>query len=160
GRLLTDTRVSFDLPGSPLTGAMLVTDPNGVFIELCQAAGPMRFAWNGLCVADLARSIAFYGTLGFTPAEQFSYPEPLTWLDKLNRLEGLRLNICVVRNAKGAALELIQVLNPRLARHEAGQLLDQIGLSNLIFEVAELDALGAQLVARGGSMERRTRVVI
>jgi catechol 2,3-dioxygenase-like lactoylglutathione lyase family enzyme len=110
------------------------------------------------CVADMARSRAFYvDVLGFTPVAEFDFDDDATaqvmglaWC----RFKGLFLQ------RDGMRIELIAFTEPppdaSYRKHRA----NEIGHSHLSFYVLDLDATLAELTSKGVPVEDATRTVL
>jgi len=158
GLIHENTRTDLPVLDTTLDG-MFVSDPNGVRIEIVGGADESaRFLWHGICVRNLAESIAYYKTIGFEPEEAFDYREPQDWVAHLNEIKGVRLIGQVIRDKQGNAIELIDIQEPQ--PRDEGKVRDynRFGLANMAFFVDDRDATGAQLQASGGEMFDDTRV--
>src|ERR1051325_4425052 len=90
-------------------------------------------------VEDLAAAVAFFTTLGMTIEGEA--PIEGTWVDRVNALENVQVNIVMMRTPDGhGRLELTKFRNPKLVEIEP--LLappNTLGLRSVMFTVESLD---------------------
>ena len=98
-------------------------------------------------VDDLPAAIAFFTTLGMTLEGQAPVEGP--WVDRLNGLEGVQVDIAMMRTPDGhGRVELTQFRNPALAGSEpAIAPPNTLGLRQIMFAVDDLDDTMARLRA-------------
>lgn len=101
-------------------------------------------------VEDLPAAIEFFTTLGMTLQGQV--PMEGAWVDRLNAIEGVQVDIAMMRTPDGhSGVELTQFRNPALIPSEpAIAPTNVLGLRQIMFGVDDLDdtlaRLGAELV--------------
>lgn len=112
----------------------------------------------GLCVADLEKSMRFYGEgLGFSTGLRIEngselchfvgVPQPMTMISQFMTLGGLNL-------------ELLAFPSPgTVARAEVPRPLNRVGMTHLSFYVSDSAATAKKLVALGGHLHEETRIV-
>ena len=116
------------------TTMLYCTDPDGVRIELMKSPGEAeRFSHSGICVGDIEASMAFYGALGFGPAENYVLDEGQPWLAVINEVPGIRLRAQMMRDADGNTIELLKVFSPDGFGPRTLQPANRFGLSHLAF---------------------------
>jgi catechol 2,3-dioxygenase-like lactoylglutathione lyase family enzyme len=100
-------------------------------------------------VDDLPAAIAFFTTLGMALEGQAPVEGP--WVDRLNGLEGVQVDIAMMRTPDGhARVELTQFRNPGLvAVDPAIAPPNTLGLRQIMFVVEDLDDTVARLRAHG-----------
>ena len=103
-------------------------------------------------VDDLPAAIAFFTTLGMALEGQMPVEGP--WVDRLNGLEGVQVDIAMMRTPDGhARVELTQFRNPALAGVEpAIAPPNTLGLRQIMFVVDDLDDTVARLRAHGAEL--------
>ena len=91
-------------------------------------------------VDDLAAAIAFFTVLGMTIEGERPVEGP--WVDRVNGLEGVRVDIVLMRTPDGhGRLELTRFRNPKLVEMEpAIAPPNTLGLRSVMFTVESLDA--------------------
>jgi catechol 2,3-dioxygenase-like lactoylglutathione lyase family enzyme len=106
-----------------------------------------------IVVDDLPAAIAFFTTLGMAREGQMPVEGP--WVDRLNGLEGVQVDIALMRTPDGhSRVELTKFRNPDLVAAEpANAPPNTLGLRQIMFAVEDLDdtverlrALGAELI--------------
>src|ERR1044072_6261401 len=145
---------------------------------------PERPAWpaaQGLCstgdmtikrldhvsvvVDDLAAAVEFFTTLGMTLEGQA--PVEGSWVDRVNGLEGVRVDIVMMRTPDGhGRLELTKFRNPKLVEIESAIAPPNTpGLRSVMFTVESVDdtvgslrANGAELVGEVAQHEEKYRL--
>ena len=103
-------------------------------------------------VDDLAAAIAFFTTLGMAVEGQLPVEGP--WVDRLNGLEGVRVDITMMRTPDGhGRVELTKFRNPDLVRAEpAIPPPNTRGLRQIMFAVEDLDDTVTRLRADGAEL--------
>jgi catechol 2,3-dioxygenase-like lactoylglutathione lyase family enzyme len=98
-------------------------------------------------VEDLPGAIAFFTTLGMELEGQM--PVEGDWVDRLNGLEGVRVDIAMMKTPDGhARVELTSFRNPQLVDQEPAIAPPNTrGLRQIMFAVDDLDATVARLGA-------------
>lgn len=143
------------------TTMLYCTDPDGVRIELMHSEGvPARFSHSGICVDSIEASLPYFQALGFEPAENYVLDEGSEWLATVNEVDGIRLRAQMVRDKEANVIELLKVFDPPCFGPRERRALNQLGLTHLAFWVDDIDAIAAELAARGGSWAEQTRVVM
>lgn len=111
GTSLDHTRVAMIQDWS----GMYIADPNGTRIEIVGGPGvEPSFSHSGICVKDLRKSIDFYRTLGFEPAESYDMRKPHDWMSQLNEIKGITLFAQMVTDPQGRKLQLLDIVTPQL----------------------------------------------
>ncbi|NMO50019.1 VOC family protein [Actinoplanes sp. TBRC 11911] len=100
-------------------------------------------------VDDLAAAIAFFADLGMELEGQTPIEGP--WADRINGLEGIRVDIAMMRTADGQGrLELTKFHHPAVISPEPKNALgNTLGLRSVMFVVDDIDAMVAGLRSRG-----------
>jgi catechol 2,3-dioxygenase-like lactoylglutathione lyase family enzyme len=103
-------------------------------------------------VEDLAAAIAFFTALGMTREGEARVEGP--WVDRINRLEGVRVDIVMMRTPDGhGRLELTKFRNPELVEVEPTVAPpNTLGLRSVMFAVESVDDTVARLRAHGGEL--------
>jgi catechol 2,3-dioxygenase-like lactoylglutathione lyase family enzyme len=105
----------------------------------------------GICVADLDRSLRFYGEgLGFVADGRYDVDQPIAEIDG-----PARVTLHFLRQG-GMRLELLCFANPP-AFGRPPSVRNQIGPTHLSFVVDDVDAAAAHLVSHGGAIVEGTR---
>src|SRR6185436_19322864 len=96
-------------------------------------------------VDDLPAAIAFFTTLGL--ALEGEAPVEGPWVDRLNGLEGVQVDIAMMRTPDGhGRVELTQFRNPALVAAEpAVAPPNTLGLRQIMFAVEDLDGTVTRL---------------
>jgi len=115
-----------------------------------------RLSHVGLCVADLERSLRFYRDgLGLREVSALELAgEPAA---TLLELPGVVLRARYLER-DGAVLELLSYPSPGAVGGAGVRAMNAPGLSHLSFQVDDLDAAAARLVALGGRLLAHTRI--
>jgi len=102
-------------------------------------------------VDDLPAAIAFFTTLGM--ALEGERPVEGTWVDRLCGLEGVQVDITMMRTPDGhGRVELTKFRNPELVGAEPVIAPpNTLGLRQIMFAVEDIDTYCAQLRSRGVS---------
>lgn len=102
-----------------------------------------------IIVDDLPAAIAFFTTLGMTLVGQAPVEGP--WVDQLNGLEGVQVDIAMMRTPDGhGQVELTAFRNPALVEVEpAIAPPNTLGLRQIMFAVEDLDDTLARLRVHG-----------
>src|SRR6185369_16650828 len=103
-------------------------------------------------VDDLAAAIAFFTALGMTLAGEMPVEGP--WVDRVNGLEGVQVNIVMMRTPDGhGRLELTKFRNPKPVEIEpAIAPPNTLGLRSVMFTVESVDDTVARLRANGAEL--------
>ena len=118
-----------------------------------------------IIVDDLAAAISFFTTLGMTVEGEM--PVEGSWVDRLNGLEGVQVDITMMRTPDGhGRVELTKFRNPALVEAEpANPPPNTLGLRQIMFAVEDVDdtvarlrALGAELIGEVVQYEDKYRL--
>jgi catechol 2,3-dioxygenase-like lactoylglutathione lyase family enzyme len=103
-------------------------------------------------VDNLPAATAFFTTLGMAVEGEAPIEGP--WVDRINGLEGVRVNIVMMRTADGhGRLELTKFHHPELVRIEpAIAPPNALGLRSVMFTVESVDDSVARLRAHGAEL--------
>jgi catechol 2,3-dioxygenase-like lactoylglutathione lyase family enzyme len=103
-------------------------------------------------VDDLEAAIAFFTALGMTVEGKAPIEGP--WVDRINGLEGIRVDIVMMRTPDGhGQLELTKFHHPKLVEIEpAVAPPNALGLRSVMFTVESVDDTVARLRAHGGEL--------
>ena len=103
-------------------------------------------------VDDLEAAKAFFVELGMELEGESPIEGP--WVDRVNGLEGVRVNIAMMRTPDGhGRLELTKFHSPTVISPEpANALGNTLGLRSIMFAVDDIDAAVAGLLARGAEL--------
>jgi catechol 2,3-dioxygenase-like lactoylglutathione lyase family enzyme len=103
-------------------------------------------------VEDLAAAVAFFTALGMTREGEAPIEGP--WVDRINGLEGVRVNIVMMRTPDGQGrLELTKFRNPELVEIEPAIAPPNApGLRSVMFTVESVDDTVARLRAHGAEL--------
>ena len=128
----------------------------------------MRLDHVSVVVDDLAAAIAFFTALGMTIEGQSPIEGP--WVDRINALEGVRVDIVMMRtpdeHGRHGRLELTKFHNPKLVEiRPAIAPPNALGLRSVMFTVESVDdtvarlcAIGAELVGEVAQYEDKYRL--
>ena len=107
-------------------------------------------------VDDLPAAIAFFTTLGMAVAGEAPVEGP--WVDRLNGLEGVQVDIAMMRTPDGhGRVERTKFRNPELVGAEpAIAPPNTLGLRQIMFAVEGLDDTVARLRAHGAELVGET----
>lgn len=102
-----------------------------------------------IIVDDLPAAIGFFTTLGMSLVGEA--PVEGDWVDRLNGIEGVRVNIAMMRTPDGhGQVELTKFRSPDLVDVEpAIAPPNTLGLRQIMFEVEDIDDTLARLQAEG-----------
>jgi catechol 2,3-dioxygenase-like lactoylglutathione lyase family enzyme len=102
-----------------------------------------------IVVTDLEAAKAFFVDLGMELEGEA--PIEGAWVDRINSLEGVRVDIAMMRTRDGSGrLELTKFHNPAVISPEPKNALgNTLGLRSIMFNVDDLDAAVAGLQSRG-----------
>ena len=118
-----------------------------------------------IIVDDMAAAINFFTTLGMTVEGEM--PVEGSWVDRLNGLEGVQVNITMMRTPDGhGRVELTKFRNPDLVEAEPAHPPPKtLGLRQIMFAVENVDdtvarlrALGAELIGEVVQYEDKYRL--
>ncbi len=103
-------------------------------------------------VEDLPAAIAFFITLGMTLEGEAPVAGP--WVDRICGLEGVQVNIAMMRTPDGhGRVELTKFRSPDLVHSEPGNAPpNTLGLRQIMFAVENLDDSIARLRAHGAKL--------
>jgi catechol 2,3-dioxygenase-like lactoylglutathione lyase family enzyme len=103
-------------------------------------------------VEDLPAAIAFFTTLGM--AKEGEAPVEGPWVDRINGLESVRVDIVMMRTPDGhGRLELTKFRNPKLVEVEPAIAPPNApGLRSVMFTVESVDDTVARLLAQGAEL--------
>jgi catechol 2,3-dioxygenase-like lactoylglutathione lyase family enzyme len=103
-------------------------------------------------VDDLKAAIAFFVELGMELEGEAPIEGP--WVDRVNALDGVRVDIAMMRTPDGhGRLELTKFHTPTAVRAEPENALgNTLGLRSVMFAVDDLDAAIARLRALGAQL--------
>jgi catechol 2,3-dioxygenase-like lactoylglutathione lyase family enzyme len=103
-------------------------------------------------VEDLADAVAFFTALGMTKEGEAPIEGP--WVDRVNGLEGVRVDIVMMRTPDGhGRLELTKFRNPQLIELEPPVAPPNApGLRSVMFTVESVDDTVASLRAHGAEL--------
>ncbi len=103
-------------------------------------------------VDDLEAAKAFFVELGMELEGEAPIEGP--WVDRVNALDGVRVNIAMMRTPDGnGRLELTKFHTPTAIRAESENALgNTLGLRSIMFVVDEIDATVARLRAHGAEL--------
>jgi catechol 2,3-dioxygenase-like lactoylglutathione lyase family enzyme len=105
-----------------------------------------------IIVDELPAAIAFFTTLGM--AVEGRMPVEGSWVDRLNGLDGVRVDIAMMRTPDGhGRVELTRFHHPKLVRSEPAMAPpNTLGLRQVMFAVEDLDDTVARLSAHGAEL--------
>lgn len=103
-------------------------------------------------VEDLAPAVAFFTALGMTVQGEAPIEGP--WVDRINGIQGIRVDIVMMRTPDGhGLLELTKFHSPNLIDLEpAVAPPNALGLRSIMFTVDNIDETVAILKAEGGEL--------
>jgi catechol 2,3-dioxygenase-like lactoylglutathione lyase family enzyme len=105
-----------------------------------------------IVVTDLKPAIAWFTELGL----EFEGQAPIegTWVDKVNGIEGIKVDIVMMRTPDGLGkLELTRFRNPPLVNAEPlNAPPNTLGLRSIMFAVDDVDDTVARLSKHGGTL--------
>ncbi len=103
-------------------------------------------------VDDLPAAVDFFTALGMTREGEAPVEGP--WVDRVNGIEGVRVNIVMMRTPDGhGRLELTKFRNPKLVEIEPAIAPPNApGLRSVMFAVESLDDTIARLRAKGAEL--------
>ena len=103
-------------------------------------------------VDDLDAAVAFFSALGMTV--EGKAPIEGAWVDRINALEGVRVDIVMMRTPDGhGRLEVTKFRNPKLVDVEpAAAPPNALGLRSVMFTVDSVDETVARLRAHGAEL--------
>ena len=112
----------------------------------------MKLDHVSVVVDDLAAAVAFFTALGMTVEGEAPIEGP--WVDRVNGLEGVRVDIVMMRTPDGhGKLELTKFRNPKLVEIEpAIAPPNALGLRSVMFTVESVDDTVARLRANGAEL--------
>jgi catechol 2,3-dioxygenase-like lactoylglutathione lyase family enzyme len=105
-----------------------------------------------IIVDDLAAAISFFTTLGM--ALEGERPVEGSWVDRLNGLEGVQVDIAIMGTPDGhGRVELTKFRNPELVAAEpANAPPNTLGLRQIMFAVGDFDDTVARLRVHGAEL--------
>jgi catechol 2,3-dioxygenase-like lactoylglutathione lyase family enzyme len=106
----------------------------------------------GVVVDDLKAAMAFFVELGMELEGEAPIEGP--WVDRVNALDGVRVDIAMMRTPDGhGRLELTKFHTPTAVRAEPENALgNTLGLRSVMFAVDDIDATVARLRAHGAQL--------
>jgi catechol 2,3-dioxygenase-like lactoylglutathione lyase family enzyme len=112
----------------------------------------LRMDHVSVVVNDLEAAIAFFAELGMELEGKAPIEGP--WVDRINALDGVRVDIAMMRTPDGhGRLELTKFHAPTAVRVEPENALgNTLGLRSIMFAVDDIDAAVAGLQARGAEL--------
>lgn len=118
-------------------------------------SGPI-FSHIGMCVADAARSLAFYtGALGFEEGDRFEVGAPFHIVMEVP--EPLRLTSQFVKK-DGVQLEFLEYGSPAITGSAERRPMNRLGLTHLSVRVEAIEPVVEKVLAYGGQVHRETYV--
>lgn len=115
------------------------------------------FSHFGICVSDLARSLAFYcGALGFERAESHEIGSEFA---RLMDLPDVAVTSQFIRRGS-TAIELLAFHEPIPFGAQTRRAVNQFGLTHLSFRVPDVGAAAAKIVEFGGAIVDSSRTTI
>jgi catechol 2,3-dioxygenase-like lactoylglutathione lyase family enzyme len=112
----------------------------------------LRMDHVSVVVDDLEAAIAFFVELGMELEGEAPIEGP--WVDRVNALDGVRVDIAMMRTPDGLGkLELTKFHSPAAVEAEPKNALgNTLGLRSIMFTVDDIDAAVAGLRARGAEL--------
>src|SRR6186997_2753144 len=111
----------------------------------------LRLDHVSVVVDDLPAAIAFFTELGMDV--QDTAPIEGTWVDRVNGLDDVRVDIAMMRTPDGhGKLELTRFRHPPLTSDPGGAPPNTLGLRSIMFEVDDIDDTVRRLRARGAEL--------
>ena len=106
----------------------------------------------GVVVDDLEAAIAFFADLGMELEGEAPIEGP--WVDRVNGLDGVRVDIAMMRTPDGhGRLELTKFHTPKAVSAEPENAPgNTLGIRSIMFAVDDIDATVAGLRARGAEL--------
>ena len=102
-------------------------------------------------VDDLEAATSFFAELGME--REGGMPVEGSWVDRVNGIDGIRVDVVMMRAPDGGRLELTKFRAPALVRAEpASAPPNTLGLRSVMFEVDGLDDTIARLRAHGAEL--------
>jgi catechol 2,3-dioxygenase-like lactoylglutathione lyase family enzyme len=105
-----------------------------------------------IIVDDLSAAVSFFTTLGMSLEGEMPVEGP--WVDRLNGLEGVQVDITMMRTPDGhGRVELTKFRNPELVGAEpANAPPNTLGLRQIMFTVEDIDDTVGRLRAHGAKL--------
>jgi catechol 2,3-dioxygenase-like lactoylglutathione lyase family enzyme len=111
----------------------------------------LRMDHVGVVVDDLEGAKAFFVALGMELEGEAPIEGP--WVDRVNAIEGVRVDIAMLRTADGhSRLELTKFHHPSAFSAGSADAPNMLGLRNIMFAVDDIDVAVATLRAHGGEL--------
>ena len=112
----------------------------------------LRLDHVSIVVDDLEAAKAFFAELGMELEGEA--PIEGAWVDRVNALDGVRVDIAMMRTPDGQGkLELTKFHHPTAISPEPHDALgNTLGLRSIMFQVTDIDAVVARLRARGAEL--------
>ena len=105
----------------------------------------------GVVVDDMDSAKAFFVALGMELEGEAPIEGP--WVDRVNAIDGVRVDIAMLRTPDGHnRLELTKFHHPTARRSGAADAPNMLGLRSIMFAVDHIDATVATLRAHGGEL--------
>ena len=102
-------------------------------------------------VEDLEAAIEFFRELGLELEGRMPIEGP--WVDRVNAIDGVRVEIAMMRTPNGDGLELTTFSAPASVRPEPDNATpNALGLRSVMFAVDDIDDVVARLQSRGGEL--------
>ena len=102
-------------------------------------------------VDDLQAAKAFFGELGMELEGEAPIEGP--WVDRVNALDGVRVDIAMMRTPDGnGKLELTKFHNPAAVNPAPDALGNTLGLRSIMFTVDDIDGVVARMQAHGAEL--------
>jgi catechol 2,3-dioxygenase-like lactoylglutathione lyase family enzyme len=101
-------------------------------------------------VDDLEAAVAFFVELGLDRDGEARVEGD--WVDRVNALEGVQVDIVMMRAPDGGGLELTKFHSPAATTAEPDAPSNTFGLRSVMFEVDDIDDVVARLRGHGGEL--------
>lgn len=137
------------------TRVMYCSDPDGVRIEIGERRDePLAFLHSGICVGDVAATIAFYGSvLNFREIECIVMERHSEWLSPLMELPDVTLAAHVLVGERDQRIEVLECYRPAPFASRERAAPNRFGLSHMTFTVTDLAQTAALVSRAGGAVE-------
>jgi len=113
--------------------------------------GTLRMDHVVVVVEDLEAARAFFLELGMEVEGAMSVEGP--WVDRINAIEGLRAEICMLRTPDGSGkLELTTYHHPAAVSTGREGVPNTLGYRSVMFEVDDVDEVVERLRPHGGEL--------
>ncbi|OCC24448.1 hypothetical protein MB02_07690 [Croceicoccus estronivorus] len=148
GAVIEETRVQ-----DPDSGIILLycTDPDGVRVELMHHPEvPARFSHSGIRVDDVEKTLEYYATLGFQPAENYDFENGPDYLGVIMEVPGVKFRAQMMRDADGNTVELLKISEPQPSGSRERKPLNRFGLTHMAFWDDDMEKTVVELTNKGG----------